>query len=71
MPAVRAGAAAAHKASVPGMRWLGTSPRIASFSSEKTQTGYKNTLLITGAVFVYLHFLFNYFLIIWERVRVG
>ncbi len=30
-----------------GVRWLGPSARVVSFSSEKTQHGYRNTLLIT------------------------
>lgn len=32
---------------VRGVRWLGPSARVVSFSSEKTQHGYRNTLLIT------------------------
>jgi hypothetical protein len=32
---------------VRGVRWLGPSARVASFSSEKAPHGYKNTLLIT------------------------
>ena len=30
-----------------GVRWLGPSARVVSFSSEKTTHGYRNTLLIT------------------------
>ena len=30
-----------------GVRWLGPSARVVSFSSEKTAHGYRNTLLIT------------------------
>ncbi|BDA45713.1 probable WD repeat-containing protein 11 at C-terminar half [Coccomyxa sp. Obi] len=37
----------AHKDVVRGVRWLGPSARVVSFSSEKTQHGYRNTLLIT------------------------
>ena len=39
--------AGAHKDVVRGVRWLGPSARVVSFSSEKTAHGYRNTLLIT------------------------
>ncbi|KAK9867753.1 hypothetical protein WJX84_002654 [Apatococcus fuscideae] len=32
---------------VRGVRWLGTSPRIISFSSEKTSHGFRNSLVLT------------------------
>ncbi|KAK9845313.1 hypothetical protein WJX81_003317 [Elliptochloris bilobata] len=32
-----------------GVRWLGASARVASFSSERTAHGYRNTLLLTDA----------------------
>ncbi|KAK9829709.1 hypothetical protein WJX72_007460 [[Myrmecia] bisecta] len=37
----------AHKDIVRGVRWLGPTARIVSFSSEKTQHGFRNTLLLT------------------------
>ncbi|KAL3161421.1 hypothetical protein ABBQ32_010311 [Trebouxia sp. C0010 RCD-2024] len=37
----------AHKDVVRGVRWLGPTARIVSFSSEKTAHGYRNTLLLT------------------------
>lgn len=40
-------AAGAHKDVVRGVRWLGPTARIVSFSSEKTAHGYRNTLLLT------------------------
>ncbi len=32
-----------------GVRWLGSSARVASFSSERTAHGFRNTLLLTDA----------------------
>ncbi|KAA6419923.1 MAG: hypothetical protein FRX49_10113 [Trebouxia sp. A1-2] len=37
----------AHKDVVRGVRWLGPTARIVSFSSEKAAHGYRNTLLLT------------------------
>ncbi|KAK9863395.1 hypothetical protein WJX84_011255 [Apatococcus fuscideae] len=37
----------AHRDAVRGVRWLGTSPRIISFSSEKTSHGFRNSLVLT------------------------
>ena len=37
----------AHRDVVRGVRWLGSTSRIASFSSEKTANGFHNTLLLT------------------------
>lgn len=37
----------AHKEMVRGVRWLGTSARLVSFSSEKLGGGWRNTLLLT------------------------
>ena len=39
--------AGAHKDMVRGVRWLGTSSRLVSFSSEKVGDGWRNTLLLT------------------------
>ncbi len=39
--------AGAHKDVVRGVRWLGPTARIVSFSSEKAAHGYRNTLLLT------------------------
>lgn len=39
--------AGAHKDIVRGVRWLGPTARIVSFSSEKTAHGYRNMLLVT------------------------
>jgi hypothetical protein len=39
--------AGAHKEMVRGVRWLGTSSRIVSFSSEKAAGGWRNSLLLT------------------------
>jgi hypothetical protein len=36
-----------HKDVVRGVRWLGTSPLMASFSSEKIANGYCNSLMLT------------------------
>ena len=38
-----------HKGTVGGLRWLGVGPRLVSYSSEKVTTGYRNTLMLTGA----------------------
>ncbi|KAL4425017.1 hypothetical protein ABPG77_001795 [Micractinium sp. CCAP 211/92] len=38
---------AAHSGPVQGLRWLGSTPRLVSFSSEKATQGFKNLLLIT------------------------
>jgi len=43
----RGNTAGAHKDVVRGVRWLGPSARVVSFSSEKNAHGYRNTLLIT------------------------
>lgn len=37
----------AHKDAVRGVRWLGPTARIVSFTSEKVAHGYRNTLLLT------------------------
>ena len=37
----------AHRDVVRGVRWLGPTARIVSFSSEKAAHGYRNTLLLT------------------------
>eukprot|EP00884_Botryococcus_braunii_P018245 jgi/Botrbrau1/5103/Bobra.0128s0014.1 len=36
-----------HKDVVRGVRWMGPTPRVASFTSEKLPNGYRNTLLLT------------------------
>lgn len=41
--------AGAHRDMVRGVRWLGASARVASFSSERTPHGFRNTLLLTDA----------------------
>jgi hypothetical protein len=33
---------------VQGLRWLGSTARLVSYSTEKVAHGYRNTLLITG-----------------------
>ena len=45
-PRARAGA---HRDMVRGVRWLGASARVASFSSERTERGFRNALLLTDA----------------------
>ena len=42
-----------------GLRWLGGTPRLVSFSSEKAAQGFKNVLLVTGGCCVWW---------LWERV---
>jgi hypothetical protein len=37
----------AHKDSVRGVRWLGTSARLVTFSSERVGDGWRNSLLLT------------------------
>lgn len=37
----------AHRDMVRGVRWLGDSPRVVTFSSEKVSGGFCNTLLLT------------------------
>lgn len=39
--------AGAHRDVVRGVRWLGPTSRIVSFSSEKAAHGFRNTLLLT------------------------
>ncbi len=39
--------AGAHKDSVRGVRWLGTSARLITFASERVGDGWRNTLLLT------------------------
>jgi hypothetical protein len=36
-----------HKDVVRGVRWLGATPRVVTFSSEKAGAGFRNSLLLT------------------------
>lgn len=39
---------AAHPGPVQGLRWLGSTARLVSYSCEKASGGWRNTLLVTG-----------------------